>query len=53
METKQWSSTSNNQLKVGIHSLGYVAESTKEAVDDFFPGYAHTMNKIGKGTWMA
>ncbi len=37
-----------NQLKVGIHSLGYVAESTKEAVDDFFPGYARSMNKIGK-----
>src|SRR5881397_1202094 len=32
---------SPDQLKVGIHSLGYVAESTKEAVDDFFPGYAH------------
>ena len=38
----------NNQLKVGIHSIGYVAESTKEAVDDFFPGYAHTMTKLGK-----
>ncbi|MDQ4074065.1 MAG: LLM class flavin-dependent oxidoreductase, partial [Thermoproteota archaeon] len=37
-----------NQLKVGIHSLGYVAESTKEAADDFFPGYARSMNKIGK-----
>src|SRR5207249_2035761 len=39
---------SPDQLKVGIHSLGYVAESTKEAVDDFFPGYAHTMTEIGK-----
>src|SRR6476620_9889893 len=38
----------HNQLKVGIHSLGYVAESTKEAVDDFYPGYARSMNKIGK-----
>jgi probable LLM family oxidoreductase len=37
-----------HQLKVGIHSLGYVAESTREAVDDFFPGYAHSMNEIGK-----
>lgn len=37
-----------NQLNVGIHSLGYVAESTQEAVDDFFPGYAHSMNEIGK-----
>jgi len=36
------------QLKVGIHSLGYVAESTPEAVDDFFPGYVHSMNEIGK-----
>ena len=37
-----------HHLKVGIHSLGYVAESTQEAVDDFFPGYAHSMNEIGK-----
>lgn len=37
-----------HQLKVGIHSLGYVAESTPEAVDDFFPGYVHSMNEIGK-----
>jgi len=31
---------SADQLKVGVHSLGYVAESIKEAVDDFYPGYA-------------
>lgn len=37
-----------HHLKVGIHSLGYVAESTPEAVDDFFPGYVHSMNEIGK-----
>src|SRR5881227_1903739 len=39
---------SADQLKVGVHSLGYVAESTKEAADDFFPGYARTMTEIGK-----
>jgi probable LLM family oxidoreductase len=39
---------SSDDLKVGIHSLGYVAESTKQAVDDFFPGYARTMTEIGK-----
>jgi probable LLM family oxidoreductase len=39
---------SPDKLKVGIHSLGYIAESTQEAVDDFFPGYAHTMTEIGK-----
>jgi probable LLM family oxidoreductase len=37
-----------DQLKVGIHSLGYVAETTKDAADDFFPGYAHTLTEIGK-----
>jgi alkanesulfonate monooxygenase SsuD/methylene tetrahydromethanopterin reductase-like flavin-dependent oxidoreductase (luciferase family) len=36
------------QLKVGVHSLGYVAESTQEAVGDFYPGYARTMTEIGK-----
>lgn len=37
-----------NQLKVGVHSLGYVAQTTKEAANDFFPGYRHTFNEIGK-----
>lgn len=37
-----------DQLKIGIHSLGYVAETTKEATNDFFPGYRHAFNEIGK-----
>jgi probable LLM family oxidoreductase len=45
---RQGGHSPHHQMKVGIHSLGYVAESTQEAVDDFFPGYAHSMNKIGK-----
>src|SRR5215203_5020428 len=39
---------SPDQLKVGIHSLGYVAETTQEAADDFYPGYARAFNKIGR-----
>jgi len=39
---------SHNQLKVGLHSLGYVAETNQEAADDFFPGYACAFNDIGK-----
>ncbi len=39
---------SPDKLKVGIHSIGYVADKTQEAIDDFFPGYAHTMTEIGK-----
>lgn len=39
---------SPDRLKVGLHSLGYVGNTTKEAVDDFYPGYAAGMTKIGK-----
>jgi alkanesulfonate monooxygenase SsuD/methylene tetrahydromethanopterin reductase-like flavin-dependent oxidoreductase (luciferase family) len=35
-------------LRVGIHSIGYVAETTQQAADDFFPGYARTFTDIGK-----
>jgi len=37
-----------DQLKVGVHSLGYVAATTQEAADDFYPGYAHAFTDIGK-----
>src|SRR5712671_6969334 len=36
------------QLKVGVHSLGYVAENFATAADDFFPGYAESFTQIGK-----
>jgi len=36
------------QLKVGIHSLGYVAEDFVTAAGDFFPGYADSFTQIGK-----
>jgi len=36
------------RLKVGMHALGYVAETTQEAIDDFFPGYAAAFTRIGK-----
>ena len=39
---------SPEKLKVGLHSLGYVANTTKEAHDAFFPGYAASMTRIGK-----
>ena len=36
------------QLKVGMHSLGYVANTSQEAVNDFYPGYAESMTKVGR-----
>jgi probable LLM family oxidoreductase len=35
-------------LKIGIHALGYVAETDQQASDDFFPGYADEFTKIGR-----
>lgn len=39
---------SRDQLTVGVHSLGYVAETRQKAADDFFPGYAKAFTAIGK-----
>jgi len=36
------------KLKVGIHCLGYIADSSDQAADDFFPGYARAFTEIGK-----
>jgi len=36
------------KLKVGLHSLGYVAATTQQAKDEYFPGYQEMMGKIGK-----
>jgi probable LLM family oxidoreductase len=35
-------------MQVGLHSLGYVAETTEEALDTYFPGYAETFGRIGR-----
>src|SRR5207248_1772038 len=39
---------SPDRLKVGIHSLGYVADSATKAANEFFPGYARSFSEIGK-----
>ena len=39
---------SPDRLKVGVHSLGYVAATAQQAAADFFPGYARAFTTIGK-----
>jgi len=39
---------SPEQLKVGLHSFGYVAETKEKAIADFYPGYKVLMDNIGK-----
>jgi probable LLM family oxidoreductase len=35
-------------LQVGLHSLGYVGDSSEAAVEEYYPGYAETFTKIGQ-----
>jgi probable LLM family oxidoreductase len=36
------------QLPVSINSPGYIADSSQQAADEYFPSYAVVMNRIGK-----
>jgi probable LLM family oxidoreductase len=47
-ETGERYGHSPEQLKVGIHSLGYVAPTTQQAADEFFPGYQRAFTDVGK-----
>ena len=39
---------SADRLKVGVHSLGYVAATTQAAANDFFPGYARAVSSVAE-----
>ena len=47
-ETGRRAGHAPDRLKVGVHALGYVAATTKEAVDDFFPGYARAVATVAR-----
>jgi alkanesulfonate monooxygenase SsuD/methylene tetrahydromethanopterin reductase-like flavin-dependent oxidoreductase (luciferase family) len=34
-----------NDLRVGLHSMGYVAETSEQAIKEFHPGWSNTMSK--------
>ena len=36
------------RLKVGINSHGFVADTSQEAVDTYYPGHAQVMDRIGR-----
>jgi len=37
-----------DQLKVGLHSPGYVAETNDKAITEYYPGYAELWTKLGR-----
>lgn len=36
------------KLQVGLHEIGFLGDTTAQAADDFYPGYAQTFTKVGK-----
>ena len=47
-ESGQRAGHAPRQLTVGVHAMGFVAETTAMARDAFFPGWAHMFTKIGR-----
>jgi probable LLM family oxidoreductase len=39
---------SSDKLIVGLHAIGFLGDTTQQAAEDFYPGYAHTFTEIGK-----
>src|SRR5215472_7243450 len=39
---------SAGKLVVGLHAIGFLGDTTEQAAEDFYPGYAHTFTEIGK-----
>ena len=39
---------SADKLRVGLHAIGFIGDTTEQAAEDFYPGYAHTFTEIGK-----
>ena len=47
-ESGRRASFAPEQLKVGLHSPGYVALTNEQAIADYYPGYAELWTKLGK-----
>ncbi|MEX2291439.1 MAG: LLM class flavin-dependent oxidoreductase [Mycobacteriales bacterium] len=37
-----------DQLQVGLHCFGFVGDTSRQAAEDFYPGWAQMFTKIGK-----
>ncbi|MEM6700204.1 MAG: LLM class flavin-dependent oxidoreductase, partial [Bacteroidota bacterium] len=43
-----------DDIKIGLHSFGYVANTMEKAIDDFYPGYAQVIASMNKERgWVA
>jgi hypothetical protein len=51
LENGQAAGYAVDRLKLGVHA-GYVAETTQDAADGVFPGFARAVTDVG-GAWLA
>jgi probable LLM family oxidoreductase len=47
-ETGRRAGHSPEKLMVGLHAIGFLGDTTQQAADDFYPGYAYSFTEIGK-----
>lgn len=47
-ESARQAGHTGNNLEVGIHSIGFIADTSAQAADDFYPSYAELFNRIGR-----
>jgi probable LLM family oxidoreductase len=36
------------KMQIGVHSHGYIADTSQQAADEFYPSYQHVMTQLGK-----
>lgn len=47
-EAGQQAGFAPEQLKVGVHAIGYLADSNARAAEEFYPGWAQSFTTIGR-----
>ncbi len=47
-ETGRRAGHAPESLDVAVHSIGYVAETDRQAADELWPAYSHTFGRIGR-----
>jgi probable LLM family oxidoreductase len=47
-ETAKRAGQDLNQVQLGINSHAFIADTSQQAADDFYPSYAHVMNQLGR-----
>ena len=50
-ESARQAGHTGNNLEVDIHSIGFIADTSAQAADDFYPSYSELFNRIGKTGW--